>query len=69
MAKNVKKHLVQDSRTFQAVCRKADFFGTKRNSRQEARADAAGHNAKPGCENHIVAIIETTVVVKEDAQK
>lgn len=62
--RNVKKHLMEDNETFQAVCTKGDFFGNFRETRRDARQDAAGHNAKPGCENHVVSIIQTTTVVR-----
>jgi hypothetical protein len=65
MAKrNFKKHLIRDNTNFQAVCSKGDYFGPYEQDKHQARKDAASHNAKPGCENHIVNIVQTTTVVR-----
>ena len=70
MAKNnIKKHEILDSVTFQAVCKKGDFFGEYQPTKPLARGDAARHNAKPGCENHIVSIVQTTTIVKPFSDK
>ena len=65
MAKNTTpRHLTKDNTSWQAVCTKGDFYGNHETTKDAAEVDAAGHNAKPGCENHKVNIIQTTVKVK-----
>ena len=59
------KNKLTSGKTFQAVCNKGDFNGRRRTTGKEARQDAAAHNAKPGCANHIISIIETNTVVKQ----
>ena len=63
------KHEITDSITFQAVCFKGDYYGPYKVSRVAAETDAASHNAKLGCENHVVKIVKVTTVVKPFVNK
>jgi hypothetical protein len=48
---------LSDSAKHQAVCTTDSFAGPRRDTEDEAEDDAAGHKAKPGCQNHIVNIV------------
>jgi hypothetical protein len=68
MAKSTSKKFT-DTKTFQAVCTKGDFNGTRRASQDEAETDAASHTSKPGKTNHVVKIITTVTTVKAFSNK
>jgi hypothetical protein len=68
MAKSTKKKFT-DTTTYQAVCTRGDFNGIRRATEDEAEADAANHNSKPGNTNHIVKIITTVTTHKSVSNK